>query len=180
MTVYSFIEICKEKGWKCIIHSAAASSLGKMLVKYCKKEGITLINLVRKDESIQVLKDIGAEIVLNTTSENFLEKLEECLKENQADAFFDAVGGPLLGLVLPKMHTKARYFVYGGLSSEPFALSAGPGVGNLVFSRRKISGFWLMSFFNDHPDHMAKFIQQTAQDVVSGESQIIISKRFSM
>ena len=180
-TVYAFMDICKEKGWKCIINSAAASSLGKMLVKYCKKEGITLINLVRKDDSIQVLKDLGAEIVFNTTSENFSKELGECLKENQADAFFDAVGGKLPGVVLGLMHTNARYYIYGGLSDEPLTLDqGGSGFGNLVFSGRKVSGFWLMAYFAKHPENMVKFVQKTAQDLVSGESQIIVSKRFSM
>jgi len=62
-TIYSFLEICKKKDYKTIVHSGASSSLGKMLVKECKKEGIKLINLVRRKEAADVLLALGAEIV---------------------------------------------------------------------------------------------------------------------
>jgi NADPH2:quinone reductase len=39
-----------------IIHTAASSSLGRMLSKQCKKKGIPLLNLVRKQEHAELLK----------------------------------------------------------------------------------------------------------------------------
>lgn len=40
----------KTPGKKGIIHTAAASSLGRMLNRYCKTLGIPLLNIVRKEE----------------------------------------------------------------------------------------------------------------------------------
>lgn len=48
LTVIGFVENFKRLGGKGIIHTAAASSLGRMLNKLCIKEGIALLNLVRK------------------------------------------------------------------------------------------------------------------------------------
>ena len=42
-----------------------------MLVKYCKEEGIRLINVARKEETVALLKGFGAEYVVNTSSEKF-------------------------------------------------------------------------------------------------------------
>lgn len=50
LTVIGFIENFKTLGCKGIIHTAAASALGRMLVKICKKENIPLLNIVRRQE----------------------------------------------------------------------------------------------------------------------------------
>ena len=39
----------KVPGKKGIIHTVAASSLGRMLNRYCQSHGIPLLNIVRKD-----------------------------------------------------------------------------------------------------------------------------------
>lgn len=53
-------------GKKGIIHTAAASALGRMLNKRCKSLGIPLLNIVRKEEHAELLKSEGAEHVIVT------------------------------------------------------------------------------------------------------------------
>lgn len=47
------------------VQTAAASQLGKMLIYLCKQENITLINIVRSEDQVQSLKEMGCEYVLN-------------------------------------------------------------------------------------------------------------------
>eukprot|EP01036_Dinobryon_divergens_P044729 gene44728-59710_t len=42
--------LTKQEGYTGLIHTAAASNLGQMLVKICLKDGIPLVNIVRSDE----------------------------------------------------------------------------------------------------------------------------------
>lgn len=51
---------------KGIIHTAAASALGRMLNKRCKRLGIPLLNIVRRQEQADLLKAEGAEHVIVT------------------------------------------------------------------------------------------------------------------
>ena len=44
LTVLGFIRTTKQEGHKAIVRIAAASQLGRMLVKQCKEEGIPLVN----------------------------------------------------------------------------------------------------------------------------------------
>ena len=46
LTVLGFIRTTKQEGHKAIVRIAAASQLGRMLVKQCKEEGIPLVNTV--------------------------------------------------------------------------------------------------------------------------------------
>jgi D-arabinose 1-dehydrogenase-like Zn-dependent alcohol dehydrogenase len=61
----------------CIVHHdgttshAAASSLGVMLNKVCIKEGVALVNIVRKQEQVDLLTKLGAKFVVNSSSESF-------------------------------------------------------------------------------------------------------------
>lgn len=49
LTVIDFIENYKASGFKGgIVHTAAASSLGRMLNKLCQKEKIPLLDLARR------------------------------------------------------------------------------------------------------------------------------------
>lgn len=50
MTVLIMLEVVKEAGVKTVVHSAAASALGKMMVRYFSQNGIKVINIVRRAE----------------------------------------------------------------------------------------------------------------------------------
>lgn len=67
LTVVGMVDIFnKTPGKKGIIHTAAASALGRMLNKYCLTLGIPLLNIVRKDEQAELLKSEGAKYVIVT------------------------------------------------------------------------------------------------------------------
>jgi len=48
LTVLGIIDTVKKTGNNGLIHTAAASALGRMIVKLAKKENINLINIVRR------------------------------------------------------------------------------------------------------------------------------------
>ena len=71
MTIMAMIEQVNEGNHKALINNAAAGSLGKMLIKYCRFLGLPLVNLVRKPEQVELLKEkYGAEHVIFTSEEN--------------------------------------------------------------------------------------------------------------
>ena len=67
MTVAGMLDIFdKTNGKKGIIHSAAASALGRMLNRRCQTLGIPLLNIVRREEQAELLKSEGAKYVVVT------------------------------------------------------------------------------------------------------------------
>ena len=44
------VETMRREGHSALVHTAAASNLGQMLNKICMKDGIALVNIVRKPE----------------------------------------------------------------------------------------------------------------------------------
>lgn len=56
LTAIGFLDVLKHSGFKGIIQTAAASTLGKMVNRLCLRDHIPLLNLVRKKEQAEELK----------------------------------------------------------------------------------------------------------------------------
>lgn len=50
MTVICLLEVVKNLGANTVVQNAAASSIGRMIVRYFTKNGIKVINIVRRQE----------------------------------------------------------------------------------------------------------------------------------
>ena len=58
ITVIAMVDNYKTLGLKGgIIHTAAASALGRMLNRWCQKEKVPLLNIVRRKEQAEILKN---------------------------------------------------------------------------------------------------------------------------
>jgi len=148
LTALSFVETMKMENHTALVHTAAASNLGQMLVKICKDDGIPLVNIVRKSEHVELLKNLGAEHVCNTSDDNFMDTLVSALVETDATLGFDATGGgnggELPGQILSAMEIAAnktakeysRYgsdtykqvYIYGALDQSPTILKRAYGM----------------------------------------------------
>ena len=93
MTALGFMETRDLEGQKAIVHTAAASNLGQMLNRLCQADGVPLVNIVRSEEQVALLKSQGAKWVLNSSDEGFMSQLIEALVATGATLAFDAIGG---------------------------------------------------------------------------------------
>jgi NADPH2:quinone reductase len=136
LTALCMIETMRREGHTALVHTAAASNLGQMLQKLCIAENVRLVNIVRTEEQVMLLKDLGATHVYNSRSPEFTRELTDALAATAATLAFDAIGGgPLAGQILSAMERAigrsakaySRYgstihkqvYVYGGLDTRP-------------------------------------------------------------
>jgi NADPH:quinone reductase-like Zn-dependent oxidoreductase len=141
MTALAIAETVRLEGHKALIHTAAASNLGRMLVRICQEDGIPLVNVVRREEQARLLREIGAEHVCNSSAPDFAEQLRAAIAATGATAAFDAIGGgDTPGLLIEAMEAVAaaqmgfyspygsltlkEVFVYGHLDPAPTVLHA--------------------------------------------------------
>ena len=155
LTALGFVETLKHEGHSALVHTAAASNLGQMLLRICQQDGIQLVNIVRKPEQVALLREMGAVHVCDVSSPTFLTDLTDALVTTGATLAFDATGGgklagQILGCMEAAINRKAteysRYgstthkqvYLYGGLNTSPtefnrnFGMAWGMG-GWLVF-----------------------------------------------
>ena len=135
LTALSMVETMRAEGHTALVHTAAASNLGRMLVRICAADGVGLVNVVRSDEQVQVLRDIGATHVVNSSLPDFADRLTEAISDTGATLGFDAVGGgSLAGDILTAMErsqpplsswtpygstTHKQVYIYGSLDFGP-------------------------------------------------------------
>ena len=93
LTALGMVETMRLENHSALVHSAAASNLGQMLIKICLDEDVPLVNIVRKEEHVTMLTDLGAKYVCNSSKETFMQDLIKALVETGATIGFDATGG---------------------------------------------------------------------------------------
>lgn len=136
LTALGMVETMRREHHKALVHTAAASNLGQMLNRICQKDGVALVNIVRRPEQAELLRSIGARHVCDQSSANFLDELTGALEATGATLAFDATGGgKLAGQILGCMEAAlsrsaqeySRYgspvhkqvYLYGGLDTGP-------------------------------------------------------------
>jgi len=178
MTALGFLETRDMESHGAMVHTAAASNLGQMLVRLCQADKIPLVNIVRSEAQVTLLRDMGAEWVLNTQSEQFMPELIKALKATGATVAFDAIGGGrLVNRILTAMEIAAaqtghwsRYgseevkqaYIYGQLDMSATELTRGYG---WVWS---VSGWLLTPFMNRAgPDRVARMRKRVVDEIDS-------------
>lgn len=100
---------------KGIIHTAAASSLGRMLNKLCISLGIPLLNIVRREEHAVLLKSEGAQHVI-VTQGDWQAQYADAIKNHGFNVFFDALGGgPITEALILGLNAGSYAHIYGYL-----------------------------------------------------------------
>lgn len=139
LTALGMAETMRMERHKALVHTAAASNLGQMLLRICQKDGIPLVNVVRKDDQVQLLKAAGATHVCNSSLPTFMSDLTDAVAATGATLAFDATGGgTLAGQLLTAMEaainrsitgynrygssTLKQVYIYGRLDSTPVTL----------------------------------------------------------
>jgi NADPH:quinone reductase len=143
LTAMGLLETARRGGHRAAVQTAAASQLGRMLLTMASETNLPLINIVRRDAQLELLKSLGAKYVLNSSDGKFAEDLTVLCDRLGATAAFEAVAGDMTGTLHNAMPRGATIWVYGALSEEP--------CGNidpveLLFHDKAVTGFYLGSW----------------------------------
>ena len=68
LTALGMVGTMRLEGHTGLVHTAAASNLGQMLVKICLADGVPLVNIVRSPAQAALLKGLGAEHVVDSSA----------------------------------------------------------------------------------------------------------------
>ncbi|MEO7206851.1 MAG: zinc-binding dehydrogenase [Steroidobacteraceae bacterium] len=186
LTALGMIGTMRLEGHKALVHTAAASNLGQILNRLCLKDGVSLVNIVRKKEQEDLLEAAGAVYVCRTDSPTFLKDLTDALAATGATIAFDAIGGgPLAGQILACMEAAvnrgvsvySRYgstahkqvYLYGSLDMSPAVLSRNYGMAWGV-------GGWLLT---PYIEKIGPLAFQELKERVAGELKTTFASHYS-
>ena len=175
MTALGFVETARSDGQSAILHTVGASNLGQMLTRICQEDGLGLVNIVRKADQVDLLKDLGSEHVVNSTDADFMDQLTNAIDATGAFYGFDPVGGgqtvdtafrAMEQVAVAQMSEYSRYgsnqpkrmFIYGRLDTSPTVLTPSYGFG------WTLSGWLLFPFLQSVGQEVMGRMRQRVRD----------------
>jgi NADPH:quinone reductase-like Zn-dependent oxidoreductase len=178
LTGYALTESAQRYGSKTVINTAAAGRTGEFIRTFAKEKDLKLINLVRKDEHIVMLKNAGEEYVLNIHADDFQDHLTKLSHDLKANTALDALGGEWTGKIIQAMPEGSQLILYGGLSGQYLA---NINVLEIIFRQKTITGFNLIDWIKDiGPVRHDQILSDIQELMINGTIRIRIQKTFKL
>lgn len=135
-----------------IVHTAAASQLGQMLIKLARiinddNNNVEIINVVRRQEQKEILEQLGAKHIVVTSGDvaTWKAELKAKVEELGATCAFDAVSGDMTGHLMDCLPPKGIVYLYGGLSGNVSGISPM----DLIYRKKQLKSFFLSSWIQE-------------------------------
>jgi NADPH2:quinone reductase len=176
LTAWALTDIARKSRVPAFVQTAAASALGRMIIRLSRKFGIPGIHVVRRQEQIEELRSLGAEHVLNSSEPDFDERLRELCGKLQAKIAFEAVSGETSARVLRAMPRGSRLILYGGLSESP--CMADPR--DLIFENKRMDGFFHADWLANRSVVSQLRLGRQIQSLLGAELQTEVRARFPL
>jgi NADPH2:quinone reductase len=131
-------EVLKVPAGAWLLQSAAGSALGRMVIALGKKHGFKTVNLVRRREQVDELKQLGADAVLVESDGPLPEQVAKATGGGVGYAM-DAVGGATGTGVVKSLAAGGVAVLYGLLSGEVVGVDSR----FMITGSKAVQGFWL-------------------------------------
>lgn len=158
-----------------VVISAASSSVGLAAIQVAKRYKATVIATTRASSKKAFLLKNGADHVIATSEENFVDEIMNITDNKGFDIALDAIAGPFVNQLAMAAAPEASIIIYGALSMEetpyPLFFATAKGI--------NISSLHVDVNLLKHPARM----EEAKRDIISGFNggfyNLIIDKTFS-
>jgi trans-2-enoyl-CoA reductase len=129
------------KGGDWVIQNVANSAVGRLLIVLAHQRGLRTVNIVRRPELAEELKQLGADLVI-VDGDDLAQRVARETGDAPIRLAVEAIGGAATGRIVDCVATDATVVHYGSMSGVD------PQVGrtNFVYRGIKLTGFMLGRF----------------------------------
>ncbi|HEX2994960.1 MAG TPA: zinc-binding dehydrogenase [Anaerolineales bacterium] len=174
MTAFAFFEIAKHDKHAALVNNAAASALGRMILRLGQIYNIPVIHIVRRQEQMELLRSLGGQYLLNSTDTDFHAQLRKLSSQLKATLILDPVAGDQAQRLLDAAPDGSTLLIYGTLSGkriDPQSLNKGG---------KRVTGFFLPDWIAKRNMLQVLLDMRRVGQLVSKELQTTIQKRFPL
>ena len=144
-----------------LLMNAGASGLASVIIPMAKAFGIRVITTVLSKEIADSIKHLGADIVVDTSSEDIVEVLKKQLEEGHpVDVAIDCLGGEVMGKCIHYLKHGARWIMIAALAGQKTEID----LKNIYVRNVRIVGSTLRS---RTPEVKAQILAELVQNVWS-------------
>lgn len=160
-----------------LIHNAANGAVGKSLAMLAGARGINTINVVRNDEAISELQDLGLKHNINTSNDDWKDEVRAITQDMPISAAVDSVGGEASGDLLSLLGFGGTFAVFGAMSGKPMMLNPS----DMIFKQAVLKGFWGSKISQEmEVDNKKRLINELIDRAVSGQLNLPVEAVFDL
>ena len=174
LTAYgAFVEVSNLQADQTVLITAASSSVGIAAIQLAKYLGAKVIATTRGPGKIDQLVGLGADHVIQTDNEDWVEKAREYTDGKGANLIFDPIAGPILNELAGAAAVGGRIIEYGALDPAPTPFPLYP-----VLAKNLIVEGYTLFRITTQPEVLARGLAFINAALASGGLSPVIDKEF--
>ena len=138
-----------------LLQTAAASSVGKLVLQLAQHFRFRTINVIRRREQESIIRNLGGNEVICTADEDLRARLQELTEGKGVERAIDCVAGELGAEIARNLAPGGTMLVYGALSShrqtDPAKFAMPLFAPRLIYSTATVRGWWLPRWVPSQP-----------------------------
>lgn len=164
------------EGESVVVH-AAAGGVGSLAVQLARSWGAGRIIATASTEAKRVLaRELGADVTLDSTSENLADQLKEANGGRSVDIVLEMTGGPVFDASFAVLGRFGRMVTYGMASRTP---PTPIEVGRLLARSQSVVGFWLNDCLG-RPGMVAEPLAELLAMTAAGELRPVLGGEYPL
>ncbi len=165
---FGLLYIGKPKAGETVVISGAAGAVGIVVGQIAKMKGCRVVGIAGSDEKIKMLKDeFNFDEVINYKTASDLKKAIKDACPNDADVYFDNVGGSVSDAVIANINFHARIVLCGQIALyNSTEVPTGPRLQPMLLTRSALMQGFIVSNFKEH---FSEGMEQLSQWVKEGK-----------
>ena len=176
LTARALLKTCaRVEPGETVVIEAAAGGTGTLAVQLAKRMGARVIALASSPEKRELTTRLGADVAVDSRSEDLKEAILEANGGNQVDVVLEMSGGAAFESALRTLAPFGRLVVFGNASREENAVKTG----HLMRNSRAVIGFWLVHLFG-RMDELRAGIGELLEAVAAGELEVVVGGVYPM
>jgi NADPH2:quinone reductase len=172
---YLVNEYCEIKPRNVVLVHAAAGGVGQLLVQWLKHLGAIVIATASSEEKLETVRALGADHLVNYTTESFLAAVHQITNGRGVDVAFDAVGATTFSDTVRALAPRGTAIAYGQASGVAPDVQVYP----LILKGARVAGGSLFTYIAD-PAEMQERAAEWIHGIQEGWLKASKTTRFSL
>ena len=140
---------------KWLLQTAAASSVGRLVLQLSKVYGFRTINVIHRRAQAEIIQSLGGDEVVCTEDEDLRSRLQQITDGKGVEYAIDCVAGEVGGEVVRNLAPTGMLVQFGALSShrqtDPAKFLMPVFSPKLIYSAATVRGWWIPRWLETQP-----------------------------
>lgn len=159
-----------------IVQNAANSAVGMAVIQMARHLNLKTLNIVRREELIEPLKKMGADVVVLEDS-GYEKQIADLTENGHVMLALNSVGGESAIRLIKSLSTGGLHVTFGAMSFEPVKFPTR----FLIFHDVTMKGFWLDKWYRENSETRLKVMFDKIFDLMRKEIVYpVIDKKYSL